>query len=312
MGAGFSGLGMAIRLKQRGQRDFVVIEKAADIGGTWRDNTYPGCACDIPSHLFSFSFALNPHWSRAYSPQPEIWDYLRRCAERFGILPYIQYNSELLDASWNEDDQSWHITTAKGQLIADILTLGNGPLSEPSLPAIPGIERFEAVVFHSAQWNHDYDLAGEPVAVIGTGASAGQFVPQIQPRVAHLSLLLRTPPWSLPRRDHAIPSWQRALFRLLPITQRFIRTRIYWRQELLALGFVYRPDMMESAMPLPQPPPPPPVPHPELRAKLTPHYLMGCKPLLLSDYFYPSLTQPSVELVTNRIRAEPATTLLTS
>src|SRR5260370_1317996 len=311
MGAGFSGLGMAIRLKQRGQRDFVVIEKAADIGGTWRDNTYPGCACDSPSHLYSFSFALNPHWSRACSPQPEIWDYLRRCAERFGILPYIQYNSELLDASWNEDDQSWHITTAKGQLIADILILGNGPLSEPSLPAIPGIARFEGVVFHSAQWNHEYDLAGKRVAVIGTGASAVQFVPQIQPRVAQLSLLLRTPRWILPRRDHAIPSWQRALFRLLPITQRFVRTRIYWRQELLALGFVYRPDMMESAMRLAQRHLAEQVPNPELRAKLTPYYLMGCKRILLSDDFYPALTQPNVELVTNRIREVRANSIVT-
>ncbi len=311
VGAGFSGLGMAIRLKQRGQRDFVVIEKAADVGGTWRDNTYPGCACDIPSHLYSFSFALNPQWSRAYSPQSEIWDYLRRCAERFGILPYIQYNNELLDASWNEDDQSWHITTAKGQLIADILILGNGPLSEPSLPAIPGIERFEGVVFHSAQWNHDYDLAGKRVAVIGTGASAVQFVPQIQPRVAHLSLLLRTPPWILPRRDHAIPSWQRALFRLLPITQRFVRTRIYWRQELLALGFVYRPGIMESAMRLAQRHLAEQVPNAELRAKLTPHYLMGCKRILLSDDFYPALTQPNVELVTNRMREVRANSIVT-
>jgi cation diffusion facilitator CzcD-associated flavoprotein CzcO len=311
VGAGFSGLGMAIRLKQRGQRDFVVIEKAADVGGTWRDNTYPGCACDIPSHLYSFSFALNPHWSRAYSPQPEIWDYLRCCAERFGILPYIQWNSELLDASWNEDDQCWHITTVKGQLTADILILGNGPLSEPSLPAIPGLECFEGVLFHSAQWNHDYDLTGKRVAVIGTGASAVQFVPQIQPRVAHLSLFLRTPPWILPRRDHAIPSWQRALFHLLPITQRFVRTRIYWRQELLALGFVYRPAMMESAMRLAQRHLAKQVPNPELRAKLTPDYLMGCKRILLSDDFYPSLIQPNVELVTDRIREARANSMVT-
>src|SRR6267154_178357 len=212
IGTGFSGLGMAIRLKQQGQEDFVVIERADDIGGTWRDNTYPGCACDIPSHLYSFSFALNPNWSRSYSPQREIWDYLRRCAKRYGILPHILWNNKLQQASWNEEDQLWHITTTQSQLTADLLILGNGPLSEPSLPLIPGIEQFEGVKFHSAQWNHDYDLTGKRVAVIGTGASAVQFVPQIQPRVAHLSLLLRTPPWILPRRDHAIPSWQRALF----------------------------------------------------------------------------------------------------
>ncbi len=183
LGAGFAGLGMEIRLKQDGDNDFVVLERAVEIGGTWRDNTYPGCACDIPSHLYSFSFALNPDWSRAYSPQREIQDYLRSCARCFGILPHIQWNSELLNASWNEVDQRWHLITAQGQFTADILILGNGPLSEPALPAILGIEHFEGVLFHSAQWNHDYDLMGKRVAVIGTGASAIQFAPQIQPRL---------------------------------------------------------------------------------------------------------------------------------
>ena len=211
LGTGFSGLGMAIRLKQRGEKDFVLIERAADVGGTWRDNTYPGCACDIPSHLYSFSFALNPRWSRSYSSQREIWDYLRHCVERFGILPYIRWNCELLDASWNVDDQRWHITTTQGQLTADILILGNGPLSEPSLPRIPGIESFEGVLFHSARWKHEYDLTGKRVAVIGTGASAIQFVPHIQPHISNLSLFQRTPPWILPRQDHPIPSWQRWL-----------------------------------------------------------------------------------------------------
>ena len=248
LGAGFSGLGMAIRLKQHDQHDFVVIEKATDIGGTWRDNTYPGCACDVPSHLYSFSFALNPRWSRSYSSQREIWDYLRRCARRFGILSHIRWNSELLDASWNEDEQCWHITTTRGQFTANFLILGNGPLSEPALPPIAGIERFEGVLFHSARWNHDYDLTGKRVAVIGTGASAIQFVPRIQPRVEHLSLFQRTPPWILPRLDHAIPSWQRAMFRVLPITQRVARATIYWQRELLAIGFISRPDMLENGM----------------------------------------------------------------
>src|SRR2546428_1994323 len=191
LGTGFAGLGMAIRLRQQGEEGFVVLERAGDIGGTWRDNTYPGCACDIPSHLYSFSFALNPSWSRKYSPQREIQDYLRHCAKRFGILPHIHWNSELLNASWNEDEQRWHITTTQGQLVADILILGHGPLNEPSLPPIPGIERFEGVLFHSAQWKHDYDLTGKRVAVIGTGASAVQFVPLIQPQVGQLCLCLR-------------------------------------------------------------------------------------------------------------------------
>jgi len=311
LGTGFAGLGMAIRLKQHGQNDFVVIERAADVGGTWRDNTYPGCACDIPSHLYSFSFALNPHWSRAYSPSREIWNYLRSCTERFDILPHIQWNSELLDASWNEDEQCWHVTTTQGQFLTDILILGNGPLSEPSLPSIAGIGCFEGVLFHSAQWRHDYDLTGKRVAVIGTGASAVQFVPQIQPQVGHLSLFLRTPPWILPRQDHPIAAWQRAMFRLLPITQRLVRTRIYWRQEIIALGFVYRPGMVEEGMQIARRYLAKQVEDPVLRAKLTPQYVMGCKRVLLSDDFYPAVTQPNVEVITERIREVRAHSIVT-
>jgi cation diffusion facilitator CzcD-associated flavoprotein CzcO len=302
LGTGFSGLGMAIRLKQSGYEDFVVLERAADIGGTWRDNSYPGCACDIPSHLYSFSFALNPQWSRMYSPQPEIWDYLRRIAVRYDILPHIRWNSELREAVWSEDDQRWHITTAQELLTADVLILGNGPLSEPSLPTIKGIERFEGVLFHSAQWDHDVDLTGKRVAVIGTGASAVQFVPQIQPRVGHLTLFLRTPPWILPRMDHAIPAWKHTMFRLLPLTQHFARSRIYWRQELSALGLVYRPRMLEKAVTLAQRHLERQVSDPVLRATLTPTYAMGCKRILLSDDFYPVLSRPNVEVVSERVR----------
>ena len=311
LGTGFSGLGIAIRLKQSGREDFVVLEKASGIGGTWRDNTYPGCACDIPSHLYSFSFALNPRWSRAYSPQSEICSYLRRCARRFGIIPHIQWNCELLDAAWDDNERLWHITTSQGPLNADILILGNGPLSEPSLPAIPGIERFEGTLFHSARWNHDYDLTGKRVAVIGTGASAIQFIPKIQPLVGHLTLFQRTPPWVLPRMDHAIPAWQQALFSILPIAQRFMRSRIYWYNELTVLGFTYRPALVENDMKrarghlLRQ------VPDAVLRAKLTPNYTMGCKRILLSDDFYPALTQPNVEVITEHIREVRAHSIIT-
>jgi cation diffusion facilitator CzcD-associated flavoprotein CzcO len=311
LGTGFSGLGMAIRLKQQGQNDFVVMEKAADIGGTWRDNTYPGCACDIPSHLYSFSFALNPNWSRAYSSQHEIWLYLRHCARRFGILPHIQWNSELLNASWSENDQCWHLTTKQGPLLADILILGNGPLSEPSLPSIAGIERFEGTLFHSAQWRHDYDLTDKRVAVIGTGASAIQFVPLIQPQVKHLSLFLRTPPWIVPRLDRPIPAWQRTLFRILPITQRLMRIRIYLRQELVAIGLVYRPKGLEDASEIAQKHLLRQVPDPVLRAKLTPQYIMGCKRILLSDDFYPALTQSNVDVLSERIREVRANSIVT-
>lgn len=311
LGTGFSGLGMAIQLKQHGHDDFVVIEQAAEVGGTWRDNTYPGCACDIPSHLYSFSFALNPYWSRSYSPQREIWDYLRRCTEHYGILPHICWNNKLLEASWNEAEQRWHISTTHGHFISDILILGNGPLSEPSLPLIPGIESFEGVKFHSAQWNHDYDLTGKRVAVIGTGASSIQFVPKIQSQVRQLSLFQRTPPWILPRNDHRIPSWQRAMFRTLPITQRLMRTKIYWQQELIALGFIYRPNMLESAMQLSRRFLEKQIKDPVLRAKLTPQYTIGCKRVLFSDDFYSSLTKPNVEVITDRIREVRTNSIVT-
>ncbi len=311
LGTGFAGLGMAIKLKQHGYKNFVVIERAAEIGGTWRDNTYPGCACDIPSHLYSFSFALNPDWSRVFSPQREIRAYLRRCARRFGILPHIQWNSELLDAAWSEKDGCWHITTTQGQLIAEILILGNGPLSQPAFPSIPGLERFAGVLFHSAQWRHDYDLTGKRVAVIGTGASAVQFVPKIQPHVEHLSLFQRTPPWIVPRLDHPIPHWQRLMFRLLPITQRAARARIYWRNELTGLGLVYRPEMLDKAMEIGQRHMERQVPDPVLRAKLLPQYKMGCKRILLSDDFYPTLTRPNVEVITERIREVRAHSIVT-
>ena len=310
LGTGFSGLGIAVRLKQSGYEDFVVLERAADIGGTWRDNSYPGCACDIPSHLYSFSFALNPQWSRMYSSQAEIWDYLRHIAVRYDILPHIRWNSELREAVWNEEEQCWHITTAQELLTADMLILGNGPLSEPSLPSITGIERFEGELFHSAQWKHDVDLTGKRVAVVGTGASAVQFVPQIQPRVGHLALFLRTPPWVLPRGDHPIPKWQRSLFHVLPFTQYIERSRIYWRQELTALGLVYRKPILKEAVKLAQRYLERQVPDPLLRAKLTPTYALGCKRILLSDDFYPALSQPNVEVVSERIREVRAKSII--
>lgn len=311
LGTGFAGVGMAIQLKRNGHDDFVVLEKAAESGGTWRDNTYPGCACDVPSHLYSFSFALNPRWSHMYSSQWEIQKYLHSCMERFGILPYIQWNSELQDATWSEEDQRWHVTTSRGTLTTDILILGNGPLSEPSLPAMPGIKDFEGTLFHSSRWRHDYDLTGKRVAVIGTGASAIQFVPRIQPHAAHITLFQRTPPWILPRLDHPIATWQHALFRILPIAQRTIRSTIYWQRELSAMGFVYRQSMLKEGIKIAQQHLETQVPDPVLRAKLTPHYTLGCKRVLLSDDFYPAITQPNVEVITDHIREVRAHSIVT-
>ena len=312
VGTGFSGLGMAIRLKQRGEEDFVVLERADDVGGTWRDNTYPGCACDIQSHLYSFSFALNPDWSRTYPQQGEIWTYLRHCAERFGIVPHIRWNTELLEAAWDEESSCWRLRTSRGAYTCDVLIVGNGPLNEPRLPAISGIEGFKGTTIHTAAWDHDVDLAGKRVAVIGTGASAIQLVPQIQPIVGQLYLFQRTPPWVVPRLDHSIPTWQRRLYRLLPLVQRLPRARIYWRHELFVLGLVYRRGVLRSGMQIAERHLARQVPEPELREKLTPHYTMGCKRVLISDDFYPALCQPNVELVTDAIHEVRAGSVLTA
>ncbi len=302
VGAGFSGLGLAIRLKQQGIDDFVVLERAGEVGGTWRDNTYPGCACDVQSHLYSFSFALNPDWSHAYSPQPEIQDYLRACARRFGILPHICCNAEVLKASWDEAQQQWLITTRQGKLTAQIVAMGNGPLSEPSIPSLPGLERFEGMTFHSARWRHDYDLTGKRVAVIGTGASAIQFVPHIQPQVEHLALFQRTPPWILPRLDHPISARRRKLFRALPLLQRLTRDVIYFQREMLVPGFIRQNGLLRRGEAMALRHLERQVPDPALRAKLMPSYRLGCKRILLSDDFYPAITQENVEVITERIR----------
>jgi cation diffusion facilitator CzcD-associated flavoprotein CzcO len=302
VGTGFSGLGLAIRLKQRGMENFVILERADDVGGTWRDNTYPGCACDVPSHLYSFSFAPNPNWSRHFSPRREIWAYLRDCVERFGLTRHILLNHELQEAAWDEDAARWRIMTSQWSFTADVLALGNGPLSEPSIPAIQGLERFAGTIFHSAQWNHEHDLSGERVAVIGTGASAIQFVPQIQPQVKQLTLFQRTPPWIIPRNDHAIsPEW-RARFRRYPLLQQLVRGGIYLQREIGALAMVYRPQLMGGAVRMAREHLAAQVADLELRAKLTPRYQMGCKRILLSDDFYPAVSSANVEVVTERVR----------
>jgi cation diffusion facilitator CzcD-associated flavoprotein CzcO len=301
VGSGFAGLGMAIRLRKAGIDDFAVLEKADDVGGTWRDNSYPGCACDVPSHLYSFSFAPNPEWTSTFSPQPEIWEYLRGCAQRYGVMAHIRFGHELLDASWDEDVQRWRLRTSRGHLTAQALVLGTGPLSAPSIPDLPGLERFQGTTFHSARWDHDHDLDGERVAVIGTGASAIQFVPQIQPRVGRLHLIQRTAPWIMPRPDRALKAWERRLYRALPGAQLFMRAGIYWARESFVLGFRH-PRAMRLGQRLALRHLHRQVRDPELRRKLTPRYRMGCKRVLISNDYLPALGRENVEVVTEGIR----------
>ena len=300
VGTGFSGLGMAIRLKQEGEEDFVLLERAGDIGGTWRDNTYPGCRCDVPSHLYSFSFAPNPNWSSTFSPQEEILDYLKNCAERFGILPHVRFDTELEGAEWDDAEGLWRIDTSAGPMTANFLVAAQGPLSEPALPEVPGLEEFEGRAFHSAQWDHDHDLTGERVAVVGTGASAIQFVPEIQPKVGKLHVFQRTAPWVVPHRNRPLKAWERTLYRLFPPAQLAMRAGIYWARELFVLLFRHPPvNRLLEQLPLrhmrSQ------IKDPELRRKLTPGYSMGCKRILPTDAWYPALAQPNVEVVTGGV-----------
>src|SRR5688572_13767290 len=204
IGSGFSGLGMAIRLEQAGFDGFVVLERAGEVGGTWQANTYPGCACDVPSHLYSFSFAPNPDWTQTYSTQPEIWAYLQRCADDFGVRPHVRLNCAVESATWLEQERRWELETTDGTIRARVLVAGMGPLTEPRIPEIPGLEAFEGEVWHSARWNHDFDPRGKRVASIGTGASAIQYVPEIQQQVAELHVFQRTPPWVLPHSTRPI------------------------------------------------------------------------------------------------------------
>ena len=296
VGAGFGGIGAAIRLRRAGIRDVTVLEKAADLGGTWRDNVYPGAACDIPSHLYSFSFERRRDWSRRFPPQDEILDYLRDCAAKYGIEP--RFGVEVEEAVFEEDH--WRIrTTAGEELTARALVTACGQLNRPAYPSFPNA--FEGVAFHSARWNHEHDLTGRRVAVIGTGASAVQFVPRIAEHAAQVHVFQRTPPYVIPKDDRPYRPWERRLLRWFPALRTLSRADRYTRLEARGLAFVTAPWLMRQVergfrRRLAEQ-----VPDPALRAALTPSYVMGCKRVLLSDDYYQALNRPNVELVTERI-----------
>jgi cation diffusion facilitator CzcD-associated flavoprotein CzcO len=296
VGSGFSGLAMAARLKRSGRDDFVVLERAREVGGTWRENTYPGCRCDVPSHVYSLSFAPNPDWSSTFSAQPEIQAYLQRVAAEHGLLDHMRFGCELEQADWDPEAGRWRLTTSSGTLFARALVASAAPLHEPKLPEIAGLAEFEGTVFHSATWNHDHDLSGERVAVIGTGASAIQFVPQIQPRVSKLHLFQRTAPWVMPRRDRRMTRLERGLYRRVPALQQLMRSSIYWAREAFAIPMI-RVALAPLLRKVGEAHLRRAVPDPELRAQATPDYLPGCKRILVANDYLPSLAQPNVELV---------------
>ena len=302
VGAGFGGLGMAIRLKQEGTDDFVLIERGADVGGTWWANSYPGAQCDVPSNLYSFSFAPNPDWTRAYPLRDEIQAYLRDCAQRYGVVPHMRLGCELLGATWVAGEQRWELETSQGPIAARVLVAAPGLLSEPFEPALPGLERFEGNAFHTARWDHGDDLTGRRVAVIGTGASAVQVVPAIQPRVSRLTLFQRTPPWVAPHADHEVTPRMREAYRRLPALQRLSRAFIYSLVELLlAPGMTHDTRLLKPAEWIVKLKLRREVPDPGLRRRLTPSFQLGCKRLVFSNAWYPALQAPNVDLVSSGI-----------
>ncbi|MFF3768045.1 flavin-containing monooxygenase [Streptomyces sp. NPDC001922] len=302
IGSGFGGLGAAVRLRRAGITDFTVLERAGAVGGTWRDNTYPGCACDVPSHLYSFSFAPDPQWPRSFSGQPHIRAYLERVADTFGLRPHLRFDSEVLAMRWDGDALRWEIDTASGPLTADVVVSATGPLSDPKVPDIPGLDSFPGAVFHSARWDHGFDLRGKRVAMVGTGASAIQIVPEIQPVVGELTLFQRTPAWVVPRLDRRITELEQRLHTRLPATGALRRALLWGIRELQVGAFTRHPGRLGVLEALASAHMKKAVKDPAMRAALTPDYRIGCKRILLSNDYYPALARPNVSLVASGLR----------
>lgn len=303
IGAGFAGLGLAIRLKQAGIDDFLILEKAGDVGGCWRENRYPGAACDVPSHLYSFSFEPKADWSRKFAPQAEILDYARHCADKYGLRERIRFHCEVSAASFDEAAGEWRVTCANGEeLRAQSLVCALGQLSRPLIPHLPGIERFKGRAFHSAQWDAEAPLEGSRVAVVGTGASAIQFVPQIAPKVAELLLFQRSAAYVIPKPDRPYADWERRLKARLPWLQRLDRGLKYVQHEARALAFTVFPPLMKMMRLSFHRHLQRGIPDAGLRARLEPDYPLGCKRILISNDYYPALARSNVKLVDTGIR----------
>jgi cation diffusion facilitator CzcD-associated flavoprotein CzcO len=312
VGTGFAGLGMAIALQRQGA-DFVILEKADEIGGTWRDNSYPGCACDVPSHLYSFSFEPKATWSRLFSPQPEILDYLKGVTDKYGLRRYIRFGSLVNRAHWDDSEYRWHVFTDSGQeYVGQFLISGAGALHIPRLPDIDGIDDFGGAAFHSAQWDHAVDLAGKRVAVIGTGASAIQIVPAIVDEVAEVHLYQRTPPWVVPVPHTPLPIALRQAFAIVPGLRLAVRSGIYWGLETVGYAMTKRPGLLRAIEAIGKLNIRRNVHDKELRRKLTPHYRAGCKRILYSgNNYYRAVANPKTTLITERITRITANGIVT-
>ncbi len=312
IGSGFAGLCAAIKLKEQGENNFVILERNDWLGGTWYDNHYPGAACDVESHLYSFSFEPNPNWSRQFSPQHEILKYMEHCAEKYDLNKHLQYNTTVTEAAFDEAKGVWDVKAEGGKnFSARSIISCSGGLSQPMFPDIKGIDTFKGTMFHSAKWNKNFDWKNKTIAVIGTGASAIQIVPAIAPDVKQLYLFQRTPPWIMPKPDAEISSLRRWLYNNLPFMQRLYRGRLYWQHELMALGFIRHPGILKLASKLALRYLKKSVPDEKLREKLTPNYVMGCKRILITNDYYPALIRSNVEVITDGIEQINETGILT-
>lgn len=294
VGAGFSGIAAAIDLRRAGVTDLVIVDRGACVGGAWRDNTYPGCACDVQSRLYELEVAPWPEWTRRFAGQEEIRAYLESVVEIFGLEPAMRLETEVAHAQWHEADDAWHVETTRGMIVADVLISACGGLTEPLYPDIPGAADFTGPTMHTARWDHGVDLHGKRVAVVGTGASAIQVIPAIAPDAEEVVVLQRTPPWVMPRRDRGIPAWYRSSLAALPPLQRSMRAVSSWAREVQLLSFTRQGVFRTMGERIARRHLEAQVSDPELRRKLTPGYAMGCKRILLSDDYYPALARDNV------------------
>jgi cation diffusion facilitator CzcD-associated flavoprotein CzcO len=301
VGGGFAGVGAVVTLKRAGYDDVTVFERGERVGGVWHHNTYPGAACDVPSHLYEFSFEPNPRWSRRYAPQSEIQAYLEDVTQRYGVRDKIRTGTEVQSAHWDEERGRWQLNTSAGSHEADILLTACGQLSVPKVPPIAGLDKFEGPSFHTAKWEHDVELAGKRVAVVGTGCSAIQVVPAIQPVVEHVDVYQRSPGWTFPKMDYAYKERTKKLFERFPLLQRLDRALIFAFMEFGAMGMTKRRRLLWPFRAAGRRQIRKAISDPELRRKVTPTDEVGCKRVMLTDEWYPALAKPNVELITDRI-----------
>ncbi|RRR46844.1 NAD(P)/FAD-dependent oxidoreductase [Mycolicibacter terrae] len=299
IGAGFAGIGAAIRLKDQGITDFTIYERDSRVGGTWRDNTYPGAACDIPSRLYSYSFALNPDWSHTYSGSAEILAYIDSMVESAGIAPHIRFGHNVTDIEYDAEAGEWTIGIADREPArAKTVIVASGPLSNASFPDIPGIQTYEGHKIHSARWDHDYDFAGKKVAVIGTGASGVQIIPELVKVAESVKVFQRTPGWVLPRINTATSGWLKKIYKEVPLAEKLMRSAWFWGHESVAVGVVWDSPFTRLVEALSLANLRAQVKDPWLRRQLTPDFSAGCKRLLMTSDYYPALQQDNCKLVT--------------